>query len=80
MIVSGPELPAEQVIAWLRSPAGEDWTRWEYVRTRLLGHVSGSGVLAEVIPDIPLGPGKEARWPVPFWSADLDRQRPLRVP
>lgn len=66
--------PPEQVIAWLRSPEGERWSRsrigWD---GRLHSHL-GEGGFAEVIPD-QYGKYARARWPRPYKGADLGDER-----
>lgn len=62
------ELSPEQVIAWLRSPEGENWSAWR--RHSLHRHFRDSGLFADVLEDIP-GDAR-ARWPEPFNFWDLD--------
>ena len=64
------DVPPERVIAWLRSPAGEQWS--EERTGELECHVWDSGVFVDVIPDS-YGEYAAASWPVPLKDDDLDR-------
>jgi len=65
-----PGLSAEQVIAWLRSPAGERWSRDRIGFSGQLRSHLGAVCLAEVIPDS-AGKHAAARWPRPLMYNDL---------
>lgn len=62
---------AGRVIAWLRSPEGENWD------SRRIGvvhrHTGEDGMFASVLRD-PVGAGRQARWPEPFGGHDLDKR------
>lgn len=64
------ELPPEQVIAWLRTAEGKQWSRLRIGRT-LESHNARSGVFASVLRDG--GAHSRASWPEPAdrWQ-DLD--------
>jgi hypothetical protein len=68
---TAPDQPPEMVIAWLRTPAGEQWS---YERVgRIARHHDYSGVFADVLPE-DCGGGRKARWPEPFNYLDLDSE------
>lgn len=48
-----PETPPEQVIAWLRSPEGEAWSREQYIgfSGRITRSIGRTGLFADVLPD-----------------------------
>ena len=68
---AGDLSPAE-VIAWLRSRKGEQWSS-RRVQARLQRQYADSGVFASVLPDVEsLAVFKLARWPEPYsyWRLD----------
>ncbi len=58
----------DEVIRWLRSKAGEEWSAGRL--GHLYRHDMDSGMFADVFP-APRGNG--ARWPQPWSGDDLDR-------
>jgi hypothetical protein len=64
-----PVAEAEQVVAWLRSPEGERWSR-DRIGESLRSH-DLDVYLAEVIPDR-YGRYAAASWPEPLPRWDLD--------
>ena len=69
MGTSARDQPPGKVAAWLRSPAGEQWS--EERISELECHVWDSGVFADVIPDS-YGKFAAASWPEPLKHDDLD--------
>jgi hypothetical protein len=64
--------PARDVVAWLKTPDGELWSR-RRIGQRMARHDDDSGVFADVIPDIHGGGGaRSACWPVPYAIWDID--------
>ena len=66
------ELTPEQVVAWLRSRAGQNWSSRQHAQGLSL-HYMDSGVFADVLRDG--SPGSFASWPEPhdaFQAIDAD--------
>lgn len=67
-----PDQTPAKVIRWLRTPAGEYWSRCRIGWTgRIARHAEESGAFADVIPDS-AGRYARARWPDPYKDSDLD--------